>query len=129
MNIANKFGDCTDFVWIAVKNVLGSSWPHAKISRRMFNNFSTTKLAANGYVVVDSASVRIGDIVVRTKTTGCQCGHAGGFIGWGAGGHPIGHANNGLPATKTRPNKDNPTGKYDFIQRAGELTKSFRPVT
>jgi hypothetical protein len=43
--------------------------PDQKISTRMFNSFSATKLASHGYVQVDSASVRDGDIVVRTSTT------------------------------------------------------------
>lgn len=128
VNIPEKFGDCTDFVWIAVKHVLGTSWPHAKISTRMFNSYSSTALANHGYVQVDSASVRQGDIVVRTRTTGCLCGHAGVFTGWGAGGRPIGQANNGLPATPTQPNVDNPTGKFNFKAGSGQVTKFFRPV-
>lgn len=128
VNIPQKFGDCTDFVWIAVKHVLGTSWPHAKLSTRMFNSYSSGRLAHNGYVQVDSASVRQGDIVVRTTTSGCLCGHAGVFVGWAAGGRPIGHANNGLPATRYRANEDKLTKKFDFKAEPGQLTKFFRPV-
>lgn len=129
VNIPAQYGDCTDFVWAAVKHVLGSSWPHAKISTRMFNSFGPTQLARHGYVQVDSAVVREGDIVVNTRTSGCLCGHAGVFTGWGAGGHPIGHANNGTPATPDRPNLDRPTGKYNFKARPGYQVRFFRPIT
>jgi hypothetical protein len=57
----NHIGDCTDYVWWAIRNTLGTTaWPFAKISTTDFNRMydSTTKLAKNGYVLVDSANVR-----------------------------------------------------------------------
>jgi hypothetical protein len=133
VNYSIQYGDCTDFVYQAVEHVLGSSWNHDKISTKMFNNHTTTQLDGAGYVEITTPSaVRIGDIVVTTKTSGCMCGHAGIFVGFGVGSggpRPIGWANNGLPAKPDRPNVDNPTGVYDFSPKSGQIVKYFRPVT
>lgn len=128
-NLSIQYGDCTDFVWSAVKHVLGGSWNHEKLSTFMFNTYGSARLGNHGYVQVDSASVRAGDVVVRAKTSDCYCGHAGVFVGWGAGGHPIGWANNGRPATPTDTNEDRLTTVYDFKTIAGRATKFFRPIT
>jgi hypothetical protein len=124
LDYANRYGDCTDFVYVAITNTLGSAWKHAKMSTSMYNS-DTTNLAAHGFVQVDSAQVRPGDVVVRTIIGGS--GHAGLFVGWVAGAGAAGWANNGLPATDTRPNKPNPTGKFLFAPDAGLVVKFFRP--
>ena len=131
VDLAAQFGDCTDFVWKAVKNVLGSSWPYSKMSTSMFNTYTPGNIAAYGYVEMDSATARPGDVVVRAKTSGCMCGHAGFFLGFGAGGNVIGWANNGSPARAStgQENDDNPTGKYNFKAKAGYVTRYFRPST
>ena len=135
-NLAAQYGDCTDFVWAAINGSLGSSvWNPPILRTRGFNNSSTATLANYGYVEIASSSARPGDVVVRTKTdpASCMCGHAGLFGGWGAsddgGSHyPIGWANNGLPAKPTRPNVDLATNVYHFREKAGMVTKYFRPV-
>jgi hypothetical protein len=77
-----------------------------------------------GYVKTDSANLREGDVVVIAKVDTANSvtrflgGHAGIFVQWAAGpaagGYSIGWANNGLPASKDHPNKNNPTGIYNF---------------
>jgi hypothetical protein len=137
ISIPMKFGDCTDYVQTAIKNILGSSWPHTKLSTKMFNRFVADSAAAadslrkHGYAQVDSAHARAGDVVVRAKNTAKYNGHAGVFVGWAAGGHPIGWANNGSPAGLAPPdtNVDRPTGSTDFKVKSGYITKFFRPHT
>jgi len=130
INIPNHYGDCTDFVWAAVSNTLNvqaNRWPHRKLNTKLFNTLSSIELAAHGYAEVDSASVRPGDVVVRTIIG--DGGHAGIFMGWVAGAGPAGWANNGQPATDTRPNQPLPTGKRMFKSNTGQVTKFFRPQT
>lgn len=131
-DLPNKSGDCTDFVYTAVKGALGDFWPHGPnqiVRTKGFNNYGARALSSYGYRQIDSARVRIGDIVVRTKTdpNSCLCGHAGIFYGWAAGGYPIALANNGYPATPSHPNVDAVTGRFDFKKKAGYVTKFFRP--
>ena len=128
-NLPARLGDCTDYVYSAVKSVLGSAWVHEILRTKAFNISSAATLAWYGSQQIDSASVRIGDVVVRTKTSACLCGHAGIFFGWAAGGHPIGIANNGSPASPGHENANRPTGPFDFRVKSGYVTKFFRPQT
>ena len=93
----------------------------------MFTGMNSTQLAKHSYGLIDSAHVRPGDPVLRTVIGGG--GHAGIFIGWAAGGHPIGWANNGSPAYPTIMNRDTTTGPFDFKVKSGHVTKFFRPQT
>jgi len=124
LDYPNHVGDCTDFVWVAIHNTLGSAWQHDKMSTSMYTS-DTTNLAAHGFVEVDSASVRPGDAVVRTWIGGS--GHAGLFVGWVAGAGAAGWANNGSPATDTTKNSPKPTGAFLFAQRPNKVVKFFRP--
>lgn len=132
VNVANYYGDCSDFVREVIHNVLGSSWPHQKISTHMFNAFTATQLAAHGYEEVDAFSVRAGDVVDHTTIDAngiVGSGHVGIFMGWAAGGFPIGWANNGRPATPTHINENYPVGRFNFHAASGYVTKFFRPQT
>ena len=126
-DLPNHLGDCTDFVWTVVRSVLGSTkWPFDIARTVQFGAFDSTTAPKYGYVITDSAHVRYGDVIVRVS--GSQGGHAGIFEGWGQGGHPIGWANNGKPASSAHPNFDNPTGYSDFRQKTGTTTRFFRPA-
>ena len=127
VDLVNKYGDCSDFVWVAVGSELGPyGWHHRKMATSEYNSYSAQTLAGLGFVEVDSASVRPGDIVNMTNIGGS--GHIGLFVGWGVGGHPIGWANNGKPAKPTRANVDGQTKNFDFTPPAGMHTKFFRPI-
>jgi hypothetical protein len=130
VDLVNKYGDCSDFVWVAVGSELGFyGWHHRKMATFEYNLYAETApqtLANLGFIEVDSANVRAGDIVDMTNIGGS--GHIGLFVGWGVGGHPIGWANNGKPANPTRENVDNPTKNFDFKAPAGMHTKFFRPI-
>jgi hypothetical protein len=128
VNYALRRGDCTDFVYLAIENVLLSSWNHDKISTSMYNNSTATQLDSYGFTEVTLANARMGDVVVRTKTDGCLCGHAGLFAGRGVGGSIVGYANNGIPARPGQKNVDSTTSVYDFRVKEGYVTKLFRPV-
>jgi len=129
----NHIGDCTDFVWWAIRNTLTSTaWPFQKIATWEYLTLydSTAKLAKNGYVLVDSASVRAGDVILRGRAPRGS-GHAGLFMGWAAGpggGYPIGWANNGTPATDTTSRYDGDTGRFHFKVKTGYVTRFFRPI-
>ena len=138
VNLANRYGDCTDFVWYAISSTLGASWPRdyddEKMSTKMYNSRDGTQLAEHGFIQVDSASVRMGDVVVRTVIGGS--GHAGIFIGWIASdvtgeytnGFPGGWANNGWPATHDAEGHNGLTGLFSFTPKDGTVTKFFRPL-
>jgi hypothetical protein len=128
-NTANHYGDCTDFTQTAIKNVLGSAWTHKKINTPMFDTLSAAQLATHGFVRVDSATARVGDIVVRALTTGNRNGHAGVFMGFMETGHIIGWANNGRPATPQHTNQQLGTKPTKFDVIMGYETKFFRPQT
>jgi hypothetical protein len=126
----NHKGDCTDYVWWAVRNTLGSTdWPFAKISTTDFMRpyDSTTKLAKNGFTLIDSASLRVGDVIIRGKAPRGN-GHAGLFVGWAGGGYPVGYANNGSPAYPTIMRHDTTTGVYHFKVKSGYVTRFYRPI-
>jgi hypothetical protein len=124
-NLANKYGDCTDYVYTMVKSVLDGYWNHEILRTFGFNSYNQTQLAWYGYQQITTLTAQVGDVVVRTKIGGS--GHAGIFYGWAAGGHPIGIANNGIPATPDHPRQDKDTGRFDFYARGGYVTKFFRP--
>jgi len=135
-DVPNHVGDCTDFVQVVIKNYLGSSWTHQKMSTGMFGAFwsNPTTLAKHGFAVVDSSALRPGDVVVRdTVISGTiNSGHAGIFGGWAAvrgGAHPIGWANDGYPARPQHAGHTGPTGPFDFFQTSGQKTMYFRPQT
>jgi hypothetical protein len=131
-------GDCNAFVWWYVKGYLGSAWPHSaanRLSTAMFERFGADSLALGGYVAVASSAARYGDVVTLTDVGGS--GHVGFFDGWvmdGLDRHPIGWANNGVPARRPphgspRQNVSRPTGRFDFFAKsASKETKFFRPI-
>jgi hypothetical protein len=114
---------------------LGSTFTRWKISTGMLNRFSvhawTDSLTKYGYVEVDSANAREGDVVIRAKMQGDSSGHAGVFMGFwaapeiGTAGHPVGWANNGTPATYQRPVDPKPTGKFDFKRKGVYVVFKF----
>jgi hypothetical protein len=131
-DLPNHYGDCGDFVWWVMNHLLGSTaWPYAVARTVTFGNFTATTAPKYGYLLTDSAHVRAGDVVVRDEVSGGVVGggHVGVFWHWGAGGHPIGWANNGKPASSKHPNSDGLTGRFDFKQTSGWITRYFRPAT
>jgi len=131
-NLANHYGDCTDFVWTVARNVLGStSWPFgsSEIARTVqFQTFTSSTAGYYGYVIIDSAQAREGDVVLlaRVDTGGSPAhtiyegGHVGIFVQWVAGpngGYPNGWANNGKPASPAHPNSDGTTGIFHFRRK------------
>ena len=131
-NLPNHIGDCTNFVWTVVRAQLGSAWPYGIARTVTFGNMTTTSAKSWGYVIIDSATVREGDVIVRVKDTtvaSLRSGHAGIFIAWMAGGHPIAYANNGSPAYVNKKRNDRKTGVVD-LKRTGNLVPYFfRPAT
>lgn len=125
VDLSNNTGDCTDFTWKGTSDVLGGYWPHdyntEKLSTNMFHTLSDAQLLSRGYERVSITFARAGDVVVRG-------GHAGIYIGPDASGKVEGIANNGLPATPTRANKDKTTGLYDFSRSGDDYPEFFRPV-
>jgi hypothetical protein len=134
-DILNHVGDCADFVWTVIKNVLGGSWNHDIMYTAEYDQSTEAHLGVRGFVPIDASSVRRGDVVLRALTSGCHCGHVGIFVGWGADRHPIGWANNGQPAVNppkgpvAEANQTFRQGRFDFIQKAGTEIKYFRPQT
>jgi len=132
----SHYGDCTDFTQAAIKQVLGTHWPHQKINTSMFDTLSASLLATHGFVEVTPPLVEgtgvptDGEVVVRGKTTGRRNGHAGIFVGYAAGTplRPLGWANNGSPATDSTANQDRETGLRDFSPITGYATRFFAPV-
>ncbi|MEP6992219.1 MAG: hypothetical protein ABJA80_14905 [bacterium] len=124
VNIAARYGDCTDFTWNATIKALGSAWPHAyaqKLSTSNFHSLSDIMLEGRGYRRIGAADARPGDIVVRA-------GHAGVYVGPSYDGKVWGWANNGLPATPDAGNQDYLTGRYNFANRNGYAPEFFRPL-
>ncbi len=131
-------GDCTDLVYVAVKQELGpSGWSHLKMSTGMFDTASTATLASYGYErISDSTQVRAGDVAIKMYIGGG--GHAGIFLDWEDGWRPIVLSNNGHPANPTfeiplvhdTVNVDNLTTYGDFAALAGKSLspKFFRPI-
>jgi hypothetical protein len=129
-NLANHYGDCTDFVWAVANQYLGSTaWPFsaANIARTStFASATTSNIGYYGYVITDSAHARKGDVIVSG-------GHAGIFYGFqhnlsGTYGIAMGWANNGHPATNRQPNQDLPVGKASF-KNNGAYWRFFRQAT
>lgn len=91
---------------------LGPGWQHGwdqKLSTYLFQHLTVGELAVRGYREVPADSARRGDIVVRYD-------HAGVYGGdWGPSTPGVwGWANNGRPATPTKPNETYPDGWYNF---------------
>jgi hypothetical protein len=123
-NISLRYGDCTDYTWEATRAALGPGWPHEwaqKMSTSQYHDWSATILASHGYRRVPVDSVRPGDIVVRGD-------HAGVFQEIDSAGNVWGIANNGIPATPLRENKDYATGRFNFRTRKGVIPDFFRAL-
>ena len=131
---ATYYGDCTDFVWWAAKQALGTNWPHPWGERPGTGNYhlpspnnaigmTTEQLKAVGYKrVLPPETVRPGDTVVRG-------GHAGIYLGIDQQNRLMGWANNGSPATNTRLREiDRFTTYYDFSPVGGVVPEYFRPL-
>jgi hypothetical protein len=119
-NLPARQGDCTDFTWNATKTALGSDW---KVSYANAPRTSTFHAGTQqGYTEVEASAAQPGDIVVRG-------GHAGVYMGTDKKGNVWGWANNGLPATPKRENRDSPTGNFNFSTKDGETPQFFRPTT
>lgn len=113
-DIPSRHGDCTDLAWFSTTDALGSGWPHNydnHLPTRLFHDLSTADLARAGYRRVPYDSAQVGDIVVRGGHAGV---YGGTFTGPGGDYGIWGWANNGLPATPKRDNKDGFTGWYNF---------------
>jgi hypothetical protein len=108
-----KRGDCTDFVWDAVMNALGTTWPNTwgqRLSTAAYRNTTTEGedlLRRRRLIRIQDGQQRPGDIIVVSGHAAIYTGHVLGI--------PHGWANNGKPA---RPNGvagvDNNTGDHSF---------------
>lgn len=125
-NVSERRGDCTDFTWQATRSSLPNTWGQAhgwneKLSTTMFEGMSENMLEQRGYRRVSMDQARPGDVVVRS-------GHAGIYKSTDASGNIWGIANNGLPATPSRPNVDRPTGAVMFNPSTMQPTTFYRPL-
>jgi hypothetical protein len=106
-----------DYVWWAIRNILGSSWkgyPTNNILRTVgFNTWADTWIATYGYRRIDSSTVRRGDVVSKIISSDGS-GHTGLFSAWGKGGKALGIANNGSPAFADSTSPTHRVGNVDY---------------
>jgi RHS repeat-associated protein len=123
VNLAQKYGDCTDFTWNATKQGLGAAWNHSYAEKP--NTHAFLHGEARGYTEVEASSARPGDVVVLG-------GHAGIFDGFAedasGGTRVLGHANNGSPAYPDKAGRDGNTGPFDFTGNARLTPHFYRPI-
>jgi hypothetical protein len=146
-NVSAKYGDCTDYTLSAAIRALGSSFAggwNKKLNTVLFREWvadsvfaelegaarasalaKRSRVISGGYRGVPADSARAGDVVVQGK-------HAGIYLGAGSPvGTPGSHwgvANNGLPATESRANRDSPTGPFNFSKLLDQPTYFVRPL-
>jgi hypothetical protein len=124
VDLAKRYGDCTDFTWNATKVALGSAWPFS-YDRDKPGTSTFLSGDAHGYTEIESYMARPGDVVVLG-------GHAGiheGVVEDAEGEtHVLGHANNGRPAKPGVPGHDGTTGVFDFTGNAKVSPHFYRPI-
>lgn len=149
-NLANHYGDCTDFVWAVANLVLGGTtwpWNASHIARTVTFGTSGRTPPSNigywGYLLTDSAHARPGDVVVSNPIVHPPAPNENDTIGGGHAGilmHTVNNANgtagfflawanNGLPASSLHANKDTTTGPYTFKNKPGWILRFFRQGT